>query len=72
LIQNIGVSDFLASFDDGYEEAGFANGVSAAADSAELDRGKPIFLAGPDVGAIFAVGEVHDSAGVQLHGDFGG
>jgi hypothetical protein len=66
LIQNIGVGDFLASFDDGHEEAGFASGVSAAADSAKLDRGKPTFLAGLDVGTMLAVGEVHDSAGAQL------
>ena len=66
------MGNFPAPFDDGYEEAGLANWVGAAANSAKLDRGEPIFLAGLDVGAIFAVGEVYYGAGVQLRGDFGG
>ena len=60
------MGNFPAPFDDGYEEAGLANWVGAAANSAKLDRGEPIFLAGLDVGAIFAVGEVYYGAGTSV------
>ena len=66
------MGNFLAPFDDGHDEASFPNWVCAAPDSAELDWGKAIFLAGLDVGAVLAVREVHDCARVQLRGDFGG
>ena len=55
---------FLAAFDDDCEEARFPNGIGAAPDSTELDWRKVIFLAGSYVGAVFAVGEVHDCAGI--------
>ena len=66
------MGSFLAPFNDGYDEPSFSNGIGAAADSAKLDWGKAIFLAGFDVGAKFAVREVYDRAGVQFCKDFGG